>query len=62
MGGDAWRLLLDPARSAAWNMSVDEALLLRLVSTPRHLRRSLEVADLVPAGEDIGSTLACPGG
>jgi lipoate-protein ligase A len=28
MGGDAWRLLLDPPRSAAWNMSVDEALLL----------------------------------
>jgi len=28
MGGDAWRLLLDPAGSAAWNMSVDEALLL----------------------------------
>jgi len=28
VGGDAWRLLLDPAGSAAWNMSVDEALLL----------------------------------
>jgi lipoate-protein ligase A len=30
MGGDAWRLLLDPAGSAAWNMSVDEALLLHV--------------------------------
>ena len=38
MAAEAWRLLLDPPRPAAWNMAIDEALLLCADSGPPTLR------------------------